>query len=89
MLYLLLKFPMGIASFVLTVTLVSVTVSFLTAPLHFALWDIDYWLVEDDSASVAAFLVFLGVLLSFVTLHVLNFAAYLHGRLAYLMLGGR
>ena len=88
MLYLFLKFPIGIASFVVTVVLTAVTLSFLGAPFYF--WvddgnDLGIWQV--DSLPEAILLTLIGIPMLFVSLHLMNAAAFLSGKLARVMLG--
>ena len=87
MLYLLRRFPVGIASFVVAVTLVSATVSLLGAPFY-------YWVGEGvglgnwrvDVLWEALLLAIAGIPTVFVALHLMNVTAPLSGRLARLML---
>ena len=88
MLYLFLKFPLGIGSFVLVVVLISVTGSLLGAPFYY--WvgdgiDMEFWRV--DAVWEALILTIVGIPLIFISLHLMNSAAFLQGRLARAMLG--
>ena len=86
--YLLLKFPAGIASFVVVVTLVSLTFAFVGAPLYYGVDDgIDLGVWQIDMLWEAAILSVAGVFLGFISLNVMNVAAFLSGRLARVMLG--
>ena len=87
-LYLFLKFPLGIGSFVTVVVLVSVTGSFLGAPFYY--WvddgiDLGFWRV--DAIGESLLLTLIGIPMTFISLHLMNGAAFLHGRLARVMLG--
>lgn len=87
MLYLLLKFPIGTASFVIVVTLVSVTAALLGAPFYY--WvgngiDLGFWRV--DALWEALVLTVVGVPAISVSLHLMNVSAWVSGRIAQVML---
>ena len=87
MLYLLLKFPIGIFSFVIVVALTSVTAAMLGAPFYYFVGDgiaFDSWQV--DELWEALVLMAVGVPMTFVSLHVMNAAAYAAGQIARVML---
>ena len=88
MLYLFLKFPVGIASFVIAVTLVSVTVALLAAPILYLVGDLDVrmgsW--DVDTLWEASLLTLIGIPLVFVSLNLMNLTAFASGRLARVML---
>jgi len=89
--YLLVKFPLGILIFVVLVTLISLTLAFLAAPvlyrffpmeiLHFG---IQYILIDTLWKAIVCF--FVGVALIFPTLHIFNGLAWISGRFARVML---
>ncbi len=95
LLYLFLKFPLGMATFVILVTLVSLTLSFLVMPLIFyysgnfqiglfttpnqSLWIIDSL---NDALLAAAF----GLFILPLTLHITNGLAWIHAKFARMML---
>ena len=88
MLYLLLKFPVGIANFTIAVTLISVTLFLLTAPAY--MWTSDP--LEWGDWSIDPFpwswiLTVIGIPMVFVSLHLMNATALVSGRLARVMLG--
>lgn len=90
--YLLVKFPLGIFSFVILVVMGSVTLAFLTAPLTFwwnpirvDLTGTRYWAIDTPVEAAVAFIV--GLLFLFVSFHVWNYLAYISGVFARLMLG--
>ena len=88
MLYLLLKFPVGIASFVIVVTLASVTATLLGAPFYYWADDgIDIGIWQVNKLWEALILMLVGAPLLFVSLHLINAAAFVSGRIASLMLG--
>jgi hypothetical protein len=93
--YLFMKFPLGIATFVVLVTLVSLTLAFLTMPLTYeflpqfqpgifagpgaAVWEI-------DSLGDALLCSLIGLMLWPVTLHITNGLAWVHAKFAKVML---
>ena len=88
LLYLLLKFPVGIASFTIAVTLISVTFSLLGAPFYYWVDDgLDMGIWQVDMLWEALILTLAGIPMVFISLHLMNGAAFLSGRLARVMLG--
>ena len=88
MLYLFLKFPLGIASFVMVVVLVAFTGALLGAPLYYRVDDgIDMGIWQVDALWEALILTLIGVPAAFISLHMMNGTAFLSGRLARVMLG--
>jgi hypothetical protein len=88
-LYLFIKFPLGIASFVLVVTLLSTSLGLLAAPFIYSQpWGyIDLGFCEVDTALEAGLTALGGIFLFFASLHVLNWAARMSGWFARVMLG--
>ena len=87
-LYLFLKFPLGIGSFVMVVVLVSVTGALVGAPFYYWVDDgIDLGIWQVDVVWEALILTLAGIPLAFIALHLMNGAAFLSGRLARVMLG--
>jgi hypothetical protein len=95
LLYLFLKFPLGIATLVIVVTLVSLTLAFLTMPFTYQFmgnFDIGLFSTPDqplwviDSLSDALLAMAIGLLMWPVALHVTNGLAWVHAKLARLML---
>ena len=87
MLYLFLKFPLGVASFVIVVTLASVTASLLGAPFYY--WvdgGLDFGIWQVDQLWEALILMLAGVPSLFISLHLFNATAYVSGRIARVML---
>lgn len=95
LLYLFLKFPLGMATFVIVVSLVSFTLSFLTMPLTFRLLgnfqiglfthpNQSLWII--DSLRDALLAAVIGLFLWPITLHVTNGIAWVHAKFARLML---
>lgn len=85
MLYLLLKFPLGIVAFTIAVTLISVSLSLLTAPIYYSYMSLGFWNI--DMLWEAFVLTLIGIPMVFISLHLMNGAAFLSGRLARVMLG--
>lgn len=90
MLYMLLMLPMGIMYFTLAVTLLSVSLAFITAPLALA-FDAAGWVSLGDFEYTGQpwqmpFLFVGGVLLLFATLHLARGVGRMHGRIAKHML---
>ena len=86
--YLLLRFPLGIASFVLAVTSISVTFGFLGAPFFYWIDDgIAFGGWQVDELWEALLLTLAGIPMVFISLHLINSAAFLSGKLARVMLG--
>jgi hypothetical protein len=88
-LYLFIKFPLGIASFVLVVTLLSTSLGLLAAPFIYSQpWGyIDLGFCRVDTALEAGLTALAGIFLFFASLHVLNWTAWVSGQLARVMLG--
>ncbi len=88
-LYLLVKFPLGIVSFVMLATLVSLPLGLLLTPLLVAFpWNemtVGSWQV--DTLAEASLFAIAGIPLSAVCLHTLNGVAWLHARWARLCIG--
>jgi hypothetical protein len=95
LIYLFMKFPLGIATFVILIALISLTLAFLTMPfthkflseiqvgVFFGL-DLPVWHI--DSMSDALLGALIGLILWPVTLHVTNGLAWLHAKFAKVML---
>ena len=93
LLYLFLKFPIGIATFVLAITLLAITLASLAAP---AIYQLDggfsismgrggEW--EIDTLGEALLLSAAGIPMLIISLHILNGLAFVSGRIARVMLG--
>lgn len=90
LLYLVLKFPVATFFFVVAVTLIATTIGMLITPFLYQVWNYpsgwDFWRVDTlgESLLVAG----LGlVLVGPISLHIVNFMAYLSGAFARVMLG--
>ncbi|MFL7892834.1 MAG: sensor domain-containing protein [Anaerolineales bacterium] len=95
LLYLFLKFPLGLATFILVITLVALTMAFLSMPLVYSTnspfnagisigMGLPVWHI--DSISDALICAFIGLLLWPVTLHITNGLAWVHAKFARMML---
>lgn len=93
MAFLLLKFPLGVASFIAVVTLLATTAGFLLAPFawYFGSWSLDFdvdfggWIVDSPAGAMAAGA--LGVVFFFVSLNLLNGLALVWRWMAAFLLG--
>ena len=87
-LYLFLKFPLGIVTFTIAVTLIAVTVGLLAAPT--SMWTSDplvwgSW--SFDPFPWSWILTIIGIPMVFISLHLLNATAVVFGRMTRVMLG--
>ena len=88
MLYLLLKFPVGIATFTIVVTLVSITIGFLAAPAYLWTSDLVTWGNWEFDPFVWSWIpTLIGIPMIFISLHMINGVANLSGKMARVMLG--
>lgn len=92
--YLAIKFPLGLATFVLFVTLSSLSLSFLLAPLYYGwlpgpVFDIGVYSWSIETLGDALICSALGAVLSLITLNVFNGVAFAWRELAAAMLGSR
>ena len=89
MVFLLLKFPLGIASFVLAVTSLSISVSCLLAPFFYR-WDApDFGIWRVDTLPEALLCSLIGALLLILSFHLLNGLAWIWKGLSRTLLGQR
>ena len=86
--FLLLKFPLGVFSFVLTVTLSAVSVALIFAPVILVTGgDIDFWYWRIDTLPEAYLCSLMGLFLGFLSLHIFNAVTWVWGALSRFMLG--
>lgn len=85
--YLLLKFPLGIASFVLTITAVSIVGGLVFAPFIYQTGDISIFAWQINTLLEAILATGLGLLIAPLAFRLLNGAAALSGQFASYMLG--
>ncbi len=95
--YLLAKFPLGIFSFVVLVTLLSVSFALLTTPFYYQWVSPSYtitmngatwyqpWII--DTLGEALLVSLAGVFVTLISLHILNGLAWVSGQFARIMLG--
>lgn len=87
--FLFLKFPLGVASFVFTVVSLTLSLTLLLAPLYYRVSPPDlYWWVA-DTLPEALLCSLVGFLLFVASLHLLNALAWVWRELAVLLLGRR
>jgi hypothetical protein len=89
--YLLVKFPLGIFTFIILVTLITLTLGFLVAPVVYPFLSMEILHVGSSAIyidalwkAIGCFIV--GLVLFFSTLHVFNGLAWISGRFARVML---
>ena len=87
--YLFLKFPMGIINFVFTVTLIAVTVAFLSVPFVYRISGLHLSLAVINNFNKAMLLFVFGIFVGILSLHILNGLAYLNREFARVMLAGK
>lgn len=91
LLYLFLKFPVGILTFIILSVLFSITAFFSTAIITFNFFNLSVDLTRDlswqiDTIGEALLSLPIGILLGFISLHLCNLLARLSGRFARTML---
>lgn len=87
--YLLLKFPLGLASWIVTVVSLSVVLGLIAAPVVDAFdGRIELWGWAPSTIQDLLVVSLIGVALIFPVLHLLNGLAWLWGRFARVMVGG-
>jgi len=67
--YLFLKFPLGVATFVISVTLISVSIVLLLTPFIYPFWHMDFFFVRIDSLPLALVAFVAGMFLTPVSLY--------------------
>lgn len=89
--YLFLKFPLGTFSFSLTVSLLASSLGLISAPFlyRYSWFEMDWpnnniWNI--DTVPETIIVAFIGVILLFTSLHILNLLAYAYGKLAKTLL---
>lgn len=85
--YLGLKFPFGIAAFVVLVTSLSLSVALILAPLMYQTVPMNFGLWRVDTKDEATIWCLIGAVLLLLCFHLVNGLAYLWGRFAQIMLG--
>jgi hypothetical protein len=87
MAYLFVKFPLGIITFVLSVTLLSISLGLLLAPIIYPFVHINFYYVRIDNLPLAVLGTVVGVFLTPLSLYVLNMTADLWAGITKAMLG--
>jgi hypothetical protein len=85
--FLFLKFPIGIVSFVVGVTLLSLSLGLLMAPLAYPWVKFNLGFMEVQSLPAALIACVFGLILTPLSLHLLNMLAEWQGKFARIMLG--
>ncbi|MFH1802800.1 MAG: sensor domain-containing protein [archaeon] len=93
---LLIKFPMGVLSFVLLVTLLAVSLSLIASPIAYQISlntpNFEFATINGVQIFTHAyqtyFLSIIGIILLFISLHILNGIAHVSGLIAKFLLGG-
>jgi len=95
LLFLIIKFPLGIATFIIVITLGSLTLGLLVSPFLFdahqffqdgGFYGLGVLDVHIDSMKDALLAALIGLILWPVSLHIFNGLAWVHGKFARLML---
>lgn len=87
--YLMAKFPLGLASWLVTIVAGSVTLALIGAPMVDALGgDVNLWTWRPETMGELLLISLIGLALVVPVIHLLNGLAWLWGRFARLMLGG-
>ncbi len=92
LLYLFLKFPIGIFNFVVLTVLGTLVLVLITAPVTYRLFPLQVWFTDTiywqlDTLWEALLAFPFGVLLGLISMHVINLLAWVQGWLARVMLG--
>lgn len=91
--YLLAKFPVGLASFVVLVTLLAVSLALVGMPFYYPTIHVDldlgFWtpILKVDTLGEALIGSLLGIFATLISLHILNGMAWVSGKFAKVMLG--
>lgn len=85
-LFMLLKFPLGIFSFVMSVTLLATSLGMTFAPIYYQENDMDFVFTEIDTIEKALLVSFIGIVLLPAALHILNLIAKAYGEVARVLL---
>jgi len=85
--YLFIKFPLGIITFVLCVTLLSVSLGLLLAPVIYPFVHINFFYLQIDNFPLSVLAAVVGVFLTPLSLYFLNLTADLWAKFTKAMLG--
>ena len=84
--FLFLRFPLGILSFSITVSLMSVTISFIAAPFTYNNYYIEFGFFRVETLGLAILIAVAGILIGFLSLHVFKFMGLFYKKLSEIML---
>jgi hypothetical protein len=87
LLFLFLKFPIGIMQFVVTVTLIAIVCGLISTPITYPYVDFDMGLFYVNNIWVAMACSLLGLILIFPALHLFYFLSIILGQFAAILLG--
>lgn len=87
MLYLFIRFPLGVINFSLVVTILAAVAGLIAAPLIYPWATFDLGFAVVNSLSDALLVMIFGLLVAPAGLHLLNYLARVQGELARVMLG--
>ncbi|MBE9511572.1 MAG: sensor domain-containing protein [Bacteroidetes bacterium] len=85
--FLFLRFPLGVLSFAITVSLMAVTVSFISAPFTYNYYYMEFGFFRVETLGLAILVAIAGILIGFLSLHVFKFMGLFYKRLSEVMLG--
>ncbi len=89
MIYLFLKFPLGIITFSIAVALLSASFGLILAPLVYPFVPINFFDVQVNNLSLALVMMVVGIFLLPLSLYALNYMAELWGKVTEIFLGER
>lgn len=89
MLYLFIKFPLGIITFTVTVAFISASLALISTPTVYPFVDIDFVFWQVTTWQGTLIFTLFGIMLLFVSFHLLNGLALVSARLARMTLGKR
>ena len=85
--FLFLRFPLGVLSFAITVSLLAVTLSFISAPFTYNYYNIEFGLFRVETIGLAILVAIAGIIIGLLSLHVFKFMGLFYKRLSEIMLG--
>ncbi len=85
--FLFLRFPLGILSFSITVSLLAVTISFIATPFTYNNYYIEFGFFRVETLGLAILIAVAGILIGFLSLHVFKFMGLFYKKLSEIMLG--
>jgi len=88
LIYFMIKFPLGIISFVLAISLMSFSLALLLTPLLYRSLPIHFFEWRITSAEASLFCLAIGLILGLLTFHIMHGLAAIHRALASAMLAG-